>query len=46
MPSAISREREPVGTLSTLLSAASSPRRIIEPLPKFFSIWLIAVCKA
>src|SRR5699024_5832248 len=45
MPSAASSAREPVGMASTCISGLS-PRRITVPLPKFFSIWAMAVSSA
>src|SRR5690606_15496934 len=45
MPSAISRPSEPVEIASTSMEVFS-PRRMIEPLPKFLSIWLSAACNA
>ena len=45
MPSAASNANEPVGIASTFISGRS-PRRMTVPLPKFFSIWEIAVSSA
>src|SRR5688572_1141752 len=42
MPSATSSPSEPVETTSTSLLAGCSPRRITEPFPNCFSIWLSA----
>ncbi len=44
-PKARSRPMEPVGMTSTF-STFSSPMRMMEPLPKSFSIFVIAACKA
>ena len=45
MPRATSKAREPVGMTSTF-RAVRSPRRIMEPLPYIFSIWLMALSMA
>ena len=45
MPSARSRDSDPVGMASTL-TGMSSPRRMMAPLPKFFSICAMAVSSA
>ena len=45
MPRATSRAREPVGINSTF-RAVRSPRRMMEPLPYIFSIWLMALSMA
>src|SRR5688572_19693578 len=46
MPSAMSRPSEPVDTTSMSALAGCSPRRITEPLPNCFSIWLSAALSA
>src|SRR5438309_2334724 len=46
MPSAISRPREPVGTVSTSIDLSFLPSRMIEPLPKLRSIWESAASRA
>src|SRR5258708_247487 len=45
-PSAISRPNEPVGIESTSYVAPASPKRMTEPLPNCFSIWLSAAARA
>jgi hypothetical protein len=45
MPSAISNAREPVEITSTFCTGLS-PKRMAEPLPKFFSTWASAVSNA
>ncbi len=39
MPSAMSRLKEPVDTVSISTTFSFEPRRMIEPLPKDRSIW-------
>src|SRR5688500_13514736 len=46
MPSAMSRPSDPVETTSMSALAGCSPRRITEPLPNCFSIWLSAALSA
>ena len=43
MPSARSSARLPVEMTGTSTAVPESPRRMIEPLPNSFSIWLIAI---
>src|SRR5271167_3970136 len=45
-PSAMSRPNEPDGIESTSYVAPASPKRITEPLPNCFSIWLSAAASA
>src|SRR3984893_2356191 len=45
-PSAMSSPKEPVGMESTSYVAPASPRRMTEPLPNCFSIWLNAAARA
>src|SRR3984885_15587418 len=45
-PSAMSRPNEPVGIESTSYVAPASPKRMTEPLPNCFSIWLNAAARA
>src|ERR1700730_14243168 len=45
MPRAISRPREPDGMVS-MSTFSRLPRRMIEPLPKWRSIWLRAASRA
>jgi hypothetical protein len=42
MPSAMSSDSEPVGMASISSAFWPTPSRMIEPLPKARSIWLIA----
>ena len=46
MPNATSSGKMPVDTALTSLRPVSSPRRMIEPLPKSFSICFIAAANA
>src|SRR5262249_31495529 len=46
MPSAISRPSEPVEMASTSMVRSLAPSRMIEPLPKFLSIWARAASSA
>src|SRR5262249_58293992 len=46
MPSAMSRPREPVDTVSTSIALLFLPRRMMEPLPKLRSIWESAASSA
>ena len=46
MPSAMSRPSEPVDTVSTSIGRLPLPSRMIEPLPKFRSIWESAASNA
>src|SRR6478672_10873529 len=46
MPSAMSRPREPVETVSTSIDLSFLPSRMIEPLPKVRSIWESAASRA
>ena len=46
MPRARSRAREPVEMASMFIAFIWSPRRMMEPLPYIFSIWLMAVWMA
>ena len=43
---AMSRLRDPVGTVSTFIFVLFSPRRMTAPLPYCFSIWLSAASSA
>src|SRR3984885_14317418 len=45
-PSAISSPNDPVGIESTSYVAPASPKRMTEPLPNCFSIWLSAEARA
>src|SRR6202034_331164 len=45
-PSAISSPNDPVGIESTSYVAPASPKRMTEPLPNCFSIWLSAAARA
>src|ERR1700730_17148558 len=45
-PSAMSRPNEPVGIESTSYVAPASPKRMTEPFPNCFSIWLSAAARA
>src|SRR5262245_26327007 len=46
MPSAMSRPSEPVEIASTSMRRSLAPSRMIEPLPKFLSIWASAASSA
>src|SRR6202451_3752359 len=45
-PKAMSRPNDPVGIDSTSYVAPASPRRMTEPFPNCFSIWLSAAARA
>ena len=46
MPSAMSSPRDPVEMASTSMRLSLAPSRMMEPLPKFLSIWASAASSA